>query len=395
MGTPNPEEWPYEDVVHPGQDKKFMKSDLERAPVWKPNLKVITDLDLMTDSQGNTFPWSQLILPTLVVDPTKRVSIFGLLQSPLFDSVRDTSLESHYINCLDNLYLRGETDSLSDDGASLFTTAEPILKFSMRNVLGDWLLEVSRVLKLRRESWFMALHLIDIHLPTALPRNELQAFGLACLNVATSYLEVYAPEFNEYVRLSDGNAEGVLLQRHTLSLLESMSYDLVSATPIDFLRESIKFFQGRLTAPQVDFSSDPADLALIYRVSQGILYSSIFMEKLLVYDASQRALWSLYYAVEYWNLIQQEKVGESGQAKSKIDFPFFHLLPTRNIIPLEQAATNFTLPDSVKKYFLSDSNDNLDVQQVLQTLLNVRSLSSHGTSAIFPESPSVTVGSPD
>jgi hypothetical protein len=43
---------------------------------------------------------------SLKIDPSRRATIFELLASPIFDPVRDISLESSYINCLDNLYLR-------------------------------------------------------------------------------------------------------------------------------------------------------------------------------------------------------------------------------------------------------------------------------------------------
>lgn len=74
----------------------------------------------------------------------------------------------------------------------------------MREILVDWLVEVHLKFKLRPETLYLTVNLIDRFLERrAVSRTKLQLVGCTAMLIASKYEEIYAPEVRDFVYISD------------------------------------------------------------------------------------------------------------------------------------------------------------------------------------------------
>ncbi|XP_050432939.1 G1/S-specific cyclin-E1 [Adelges cooleyi] len=76
----------------------------------------------------------------------------------------------------------------------------------MRAILLDWLIEVSSVYKLHRETYYLAMDYLDRYLSNsdAIPKQKLQLIGITCLFMAAKMEEIYPPKVAEFAYVTDG-----------------------------------------------------------------------------------------------------------------------------------------------------------------------------------------------
>lgn len=112
----------------------------------------------------------------------------------------------------------------------------------MRGVLVDWLNEVHLQFTLVQETFFLAVALIDRYLQTvtSTTRPNLQLVGVTALFLAAKYEELYPPEINDFVYITDDtyNKKQILeMERHMIGKLD---FKLGRPLPIHFLRRFAK-----------------------------------------------------------------------------------------------------------------------------------------------------------
>lgn len=74
----------------------------------------------------------------------------------------------------------------------------------MREILIDWLVEVHLKFKLKPETLFLTVNLIDRFLEIkTVKRQKLQLVGCTAMLIASKYEEIYAPEVRDFVYISD------------------------------------------------------------------------------------------------------------------------------------------------------------------------------------------------
>ena len=74
----------------------------------------------------------------------------------------------------------------------------------MRGILIDWLLEVHLKFKLVPETLYLTVNLIDRYLELEpVKRDKLQLVGVTAMLIACKYEEIYAPEVNDFVYITD------------------------------------------------------------------------------------------------------------------------------------------------------------------------------------------------
>lgn len=351
LGLPSAASWEQLQKVTAGGVKLPIKTvSLVRSRAGsRPSVKDILDLDTPR------MQWSSILLPALKVNPVERATIFELLNNPIFNSVRDPGLESTYINCLDNLYMRNQP-IFDFPPENIYDSAIDI-NWKMRVILVDWLLEVARMFKLRRETYCMTIYLLDSYIDPRIRIDKLQGFGLACMAVSASYLEIYAPEISDYVYISNNTYTREQIIEFSLNLLEKTGYDLVSATQIDFLRE----FNKSVWSKAVGLTESEKEE--LYRISQGVLYQSLLLTNSATQDASHGALQSIYYAILYWNSTSDKTVV----------YPFEHLLPSLRI-PSFKDARIYRPKSSIQsavKYFKAKTQGGLDLNAIFLKLLEI------------------------
>eukprot|EP00741_Cyanophora_paradoxa_P002442 tig00000076_g2367.t1 len=133
-------------------------------------------------------------------------------------------------------YLR-ETELKYRAGHGYMERSQRDINATMRGILIDWLVEVGEEYKLQPETLDLAVNYIDRFLALqTVNRGKLQLVGITCMLIAAKYEEIYAPQVDEFVYISDNtyNREEVL-KMETL-VLNTLSFELAAATAKAFLK---------------------------------------------------------------------------------------------------------------------------------------------------------------
>merc|ERR1711937_531295 len=79
------------------------------------------------------------------------------------------------------------------------------LNAAMRQILVDWLVDVSRKYRLKMETHFLTVRLVDYYLSrTQVSRKHLQLVGITAASLASKYEEVMFPQITDWVYVCDG-----------------------------------------------------------------------------------------------------------------------------------------------------------------------------------------------
>ncbi|KAM0954022.1 putative cyclin [Dioscorea sansibarensis] len=74
----------------------------------------------------------------------------------------------------------------------------------MRSILADWLIEVHYKFELMPETLYLTFYIIDRYLSMKVVlRRELQLVGVSAMLIASKYEEIWAPEVNDFICISD------------------------------------------------------------------------------------------------------------------------------------------------------------------------------------------------
>ncbi len=81
---------------------------------------------------------------------------------------------------------------------------QPDINEKMRAILIDWLVEVHLKFKLVPETLYLTVNLIDRYLEKVdVMREKLQLVGVTAMLIASKYEEIYAPEVQDFVYITD------------------------------------------------------------------------------------------------------------------------------------------------------------------------------------------------
>uniref|UniRef100_K3WKR6 Cyclin N-terminal domain-containing protein n=1 Tax=Globisporangium ultimum (strain ATCC 200006 / CBS 805.95 / DAOM BR144) TaxID=431595 RepID=K3WKR6_GLOUD len=112
----------------------------------------------------------------------------------------------------------------------------------MRAILVDWLVDVHCKYDLLPQTLHIAIHLIDQYLEKdmSVPRQKLQLVGVTALFIASKYEEIYPPEADDFVRITDNAYTRDELFRMEEDLLASIQYRVTFPTKYQFVKRFLK-----------------------------------------------------------------------------------------------------------------------------------------------------------
>ncbi|KAM9805322.1 G1/S-specific cyclin-E2 isoform X3 [Syngnathus typhle] len=112
------------------------------------------------------------------------------------------------------------------------------LQPSMRAILLDWLLEVSEVYCLHRQTAYLAQDFFDRFMLTQEDVNKdyLQLIGITALFIASKIEEIYPPKIGEFAYVTDGACDTWDIRRTELQILKALDWNLCPETPISWLK---------------------------------------------------------------------------------------------------------------------------------------------------------------
>uniref|UniRef100_A0A4X2KWP4 Cyclin E1 n=1 Tax=Vombatus ursinus TaxID=29139 RepID=A0A4X2KWP4_VOMUR len=87
-----------------------------------------------------------------------------------------------------------------------FMERHPSLQPRMRSILLDWMMEVSEVYKLHRETYYLAQDFFDRYMATQrnITKTLLQLIGITSLFIAAKLEEIYPPKLYQFAYVTDG-----------------------------------------------------------------------------------------------------------------------------------------------------------------------------------------------
>jgi hypothetical protein len=115
----------------------------------------------------------------------------------------------------------------------------------MRGILIDWLVEVHLKFKLRHETLFLTVNILDRYLAVQkVNRQRLQLVGVVSLMLAAKYEEIYPPEVRDYVYICDNAYTREQIVKMEQMILQTLNFRLTVPTPRSFLKRFCKAAQG-------------------------------------------------------------------------------------------------------------------------------------------------------
>ncbi len=108
-----------------------------------------------------------------------------------------------------------------------YMTRQPDVTEKMREILVDWLVEVHLRFKLRPETLYLTVSLIDRYLERAVvARKKLQLVGVTAMLVASKYEEIYAPEVKDFVFITDNSFSREEILDMEYRMLRTLEFNL-------------------------------------------------------------------------------------------------------------------------------------------------------------------------
>ena len=105
----------------------------------------------------------------------------------------------------------------------------------MRAMLIDWIIDVHFKFKLKADTLFLTVWLIDKYLSLKkIKRNKLQLIGVTCMLIACKYEEIYSPEVFDFVYITENSYEKKDIIDLELEILILLDFNVTVPTSNSF-----------------------------------------------------------------------------------------------------------------------------------------------------------------
>jgi len=117
-----------------------------------------------------------------------------------------------------------------------YMDAQADLNARMRAILVDWLVEVHMKYKLRLETLFLTVNLIDRSLDRRQTiRQKLQLVGVAAMLIASKFEEINPPEISDFVYITDNAYTKEDILQMEVVILTDLKFDICAPTAAHFM----------------------------------------------------------------------------------------------------------------------------------------------------------------
>lgn len=184
-----------------------------------------------------------------------------------------------YQHSISNELRKGETKYLPNAD---YLASQSDVSTAMRATLLDWLIEVHLKFKLRQETLYLTVLLIDRYLDQVeISRRKLQCVGIVAMLVAAKYEEIYPPEIIDFCQITDNAYTRDEVLEMEIDMLNRLEFCLTQPTSLMFLQRYLA----------VD-GADPGDLR--FKIAQFLLELTLTETFALKYAPSNMAAAALY-----------------------------------------------------------------------------------------------------
>lgn len=171
---------------------------------------------------------------------------------------------------------------------------------SMRQILIDWLVEVSDEYKLVPDTLYLTVNIIDRFLSqNYIERQRLQLLGITCMLIASKYEEIIAPRVEEFCFITDNTYSKEEVLKMEIEVLNLLGYQISVPTIKTFLRRFLRAGQSSQKLPLPPFAHLANYLAELTLVEYSFLR---FLPSVIAASAVFLARWTLEQSDHPWNL---------------------------------------------------------------------------------------------
>nr|GMD26003.1 G2/mitotic-specific cyclin S13-7-like isoform X1 [Ipomoea batatas] len=180
---------------------------------------------------GKTFSSTLTARSKAACGITKKQQNEQILEIDAADSGNELAVLD-YVEDIYKFYKLSEDEGRVGD----YMAAQPEINAKMRAILVDWLVEVHRKFELMPETFYLTINLIDRFLSMkTVPRKELQLVGISAMLIACKYEEIWAPEVNDFIMISDNAYVRAQVLTMEKTILGKLEWYLTVPTPYVFL----------------------------------------------------------------------------------------------------------------------------------------------------------------
>lgn len=254
---------------------------------YEVNSVINESIEIKSSSLTSWNQQNSLQMMPLLVHPN--VPLFQLnLTDFKFQSEQDyTSCCGEYINEIYFNLLQDEKN-LKKKPIYGYMAMQDDINTQMRAILLDWLIEVHLRFRLRPQTMFQTVWIIDTYLSMKpIKRARLQLLGIAALLISCKEQEVYYPKLNEFTDITDrayNKAELLEMEDYILKILD---YDILAPTSLEFYDIIAKAF---------GFEKKQ------YYLGKYFMESSMIDDNLLKYSNSVIACACAYIVMKFFNM---------------------------------------------------------------------------------------------
>ncbi|OAF69253.1 G1/S-specific cyclin-E1 [Intoshia linei] len=113
----------------------------------------------------------------------------------------------------------------------------------MRWLLFGWMIDVCQLHQLHRETFHLAVDLVDRYLgcTTNISKTQLQLIGTTCLFISSKIEEIYPPRITEFSEITDRTCKVEDILCNEIKILKVLKWDLSPTTPIQWLKLYLQY----------------------------------------------------------------------------------------------------------------------------------------------------------
>lgn len=190
------------------------------------------------------------VLPSGVSDIDAAEMGVAIQEAQVAISIHDAFVEREEMYMADAKYMTMQTD----------------ITIKMRAILVDWLVDVHSKFKLRPETLFLTVNIIDRYLScTPVMRRKLQLVGVTAMLIASKYEEIYSPEISDFVYISDRAYTKKEIIAMEATILNELNFEVTLPYSLTFMKRAVKSCESSLgssIATQLHLAQYIVELAL-------------------------------------------------------------------------------------------------------------------------------------
>ncbi|KAJ6912521.1 hypothetical protein NC651_015063 [Populus alba x Populus x berolinensis] len=231
-------------VKKPAQKKVTVKPKPEEVVVISPDSEEVVKQEkpVKKKKEGEGSKKNKPTLTSVLTARSKAAcGIANKLKEQIIDidaaDVNNDLAGVEYVEDIYKFYKLVENESRPNN----YMDMQPEINEKMRAILVDWLVDVHQKFQLSPETFYLTINIIDRFLSVkTVPRRELQLVGIGATLMASKYEEIWAPEVNDLVCISDRaySHEQILVMEK--AILANLEWTLTVPTHYVFLARFIK-----------------------------------------------------------------------------------------------------------------------------------------------------------